>query len=162
MAGTVTDQSRTPPSAKINTLIQGAYKMKIMLEESAYKPSRAHGTDAGMDLRTPVDVTVPARGSVVIDTKTHVELPQGCAGLIVSKSGLSVKHGITSTGLVDEGFTGSIIVRLYNHSGTDYAFAAGDKVTQLVVTPVCYEPPEIVDSISGGECGDSGFGSTGR
>ena len=136
--------------------------MKIMLEESAYKPSRAHGTDAGMDLRTPVAVTVPAHGSVVIDTKTHVELPQGCAGLIVSKSGLNVKHGITSTGLVDEGFTGSVIVRLYNHSGTDYAFAAGDKVTQLAVIPVCYEPVEIVDSISGGERGDSGFGSTGR
>ena len=136
--------------------------MRIMLEESAYKPSRAHDTDAGMDLRTPVAVTVPAHGSVVIDTKTHVELPQGCAGLIVSKSGLSVKHGITSTGLVDEGFTGSIIVRLYNHSDTDYAFAAGDKVTQLVVIPVCYEPVEIVDSISGGERGDSGFGSTGK
>lgn len=75
--------------------------MKIMLEESAYKPSRAHDTDAGMDLRTPLAVTVPAHGSVVIDTKTHVELPHGCAGLLVSKSGLNVRHGITSTGLID-------------------------------------------------------------
>lgn len=136
--------------------------MKIMLEESAYKPSRAHETDAGMDLRTPVAVTVPAHGSVVIDTKTHVELPQGCAGLIVSKSGLNVKHGLVTTGLIDEGYTGSILVRIYNHSDEDHAFAAGDKVTQLVVIPVRYEPLEIVDGIGGGERGDDGFGSTGR
>lgn len=136
--------------------------MKIMLEESAYKPSRGHDTDAGMDLRTPVAVTVPAHGSVVIDTKTHVELPHGCAGLLVSKSGLNVKHGITSTGLIDEGYTGSILVRLYNHSDEDYTFEPGDKVTQLVVIPVRYEPLEIVDSIDGGERGDGGFGSTGK
>lgn len=136
--------------------------MKIMLEESAYKPSRAHETDAGMDLRTPVAVTVPAHGSVVIDTKTHVELPQGCAGLIVSKSGLNVKHGLVTTGLIDEGYTGSILVRIYNHGDEDHAFSAGDKVTQLVVIPVRYEPLEIVDGIGGGERGDDGFGSTGR
>lgn len=136
--------------------------MKIMLEGSAYKPSRGHDTDAGMDLRTPVAVTVPAHGSVVIDTKTHVELPHGCAGLLVSKSGLNVKHGITSTGLIDEGYTGSILVRLYNHSDEAYTFEPGDKVTQLVVIPARYEPLEIVDSIDGGERGDGGFGSTGK
>ena len=136
--------------------------MKIMLEESAYKPSRGHDTDAGMDLRTPVAVTVPAHDSVVVDTKTHVELPQGCGGLIVSKSGLNVKHGITSAGLVDEGYTGSIRVRLYNHSDEAYTFKPGDKVTQLVVFPVVYVPLEVVDSIDGGERGDDGFGSTGR
>lgn len=136
--------------------------MKIMLEESAYKPSRAHDTDAGIDLRTPVAVTVPAHGSVVIDTKTHVELPQGCAGLLVSKSGLNVKHGLVTTGLIDEGYTGAILVRLYNHSDEDYAFEPGDKVTQLVVFPVAYVPLEVVDSIDGGERGSDGFGSTGR
>lgn len=136
--------------------------MKIMLEESAYKPSRAHDTDAGMDLRTPVAVTVPAHGSVVIDTKTHVELPHGCAGLLVSKSGLNVRHGITSTGLIDEGFTGAILARLYNHSDEAYTFEPGDKVTQLVVIPARYDPLEIVDSIDGGERGDGGFGSTGK
>ena len=136
--------------------------MKIMLEESAYKPSRAHATDAGLDLRTPVAVTVPAHGSVVVDTKTHVELPQGCAGLIVSKSGLNVKHGLVTTGLIDEGYAGSILVRIYNHSDEDYSFEPGDKVTQLVVIPARYEPLEIVDSIDGGERGDGGFGSTGK
>lgn len=136
--------------------------MKVKVEDGGYVPSRAHTTDAGMDLRTPVAVTVPAHGSAVVDTKTHVELPQGCAGLIVSKSGLNVKHGITSAGLVDEGYTGSIRVRLYNHSDEAYTFEPGDKVTQLVVFPVVYVPLELVDSIDGGERGDDGFGSTGR
>ena len=136
--------------------------MRIKVEDGGYVPSRAHNTDAGMDLRTPVAVTVPAHDSVVVDTKTHVELPQGCGGLIVSKSGLNVKHGITSTGLIDEGYTGTILVRLYNHSDEDYSFNEGDKVTQLVVIPVRYEPVEIVPEISGGERGDNGYGSTGR
>lgn len=136
--------------------------MKIKVDMGGYVPSRAHNTDAGMDLRTPVAVTVPAHGSVVVDTKTHVELPQGCAGLIVSKSGLNVMHGITSAGLVDEGYTGSIRVRLYNHSDEAYTFEPGDKVTQLVVFPVVYVPLEVVDSIDGGERGSDGFGSTGR
>lgn len=136
--------------------------MRIKLDEGAFVPSRAHATDAGIDLRTPVAVTVPAHGSAVIDTGVHVELPQGCAGLLVSKSGLNVKHGITSTGLIDEGYTGTILVRLYNHSDTDYTFHEGDKVTQLVVIPVRYERVEIVDSINGGERGDNGYGSTGR
>lgn len=136
--------------------------MKIKVDMGGYVPSRAHNTDAGMDLRTPVAVTVPAHGSVVVDTKTRVELPHGCAGLIVSKSGLNVMHGITSTGLIDEGYTGTILVRLYNHSDEDYSFNEGDKVTQLVVIPMRYEPVEIVPEISGGERGDNGYGSTGR
>lgn len=136
--------------------------MRIKVESDGFEPSRAHATDAGLDLRTPIAVTVPAHGSVVVDTKTHVELPQGCAGLIVSKSGLNVKHGITSTGLIDEGFTGTILVRLHNHSDEDYVFEAGNKVTQLVVFPVRYEHVEVVDSINGGERGDDGYGSTGR
>lgn len=136
--------------------------MKIMVEDGGFEPVRAHETDAGLDLRTPVAMILPAQGTVVIDTKTHVELPHGCAGLLVSKSGLNVKYGITSTGLIDEGFTGSIRVRLVNHGWTDYHFAAGDKVTQLVVFPVRYEPVEIAPEIDGGERGDSGYGSTGR
>lgn len=136
--------------------------MRIKVDEGAYQPSRAHATDAGIDLRTPIKVTVPAHGSATIDTGVHVQLPQGCAGLLVSKSGLNVKHGITSTGLIDEGFAGSIIAKLYNDSDQDWTLEAGDKVTQLVVIPVMYVRVELVDSINGGERGDGGFGSTGR
>lgn len=136
--------------------------MEVMLDAGAYMPSRGHKTDAGLDLRTPKAVTVPAYESAVIDTGVHVALPHGCAGLLVSKSGLSVKHGITSTGLIDEGYAGSIVVKLYNNSGEDYRLEAGDKVTQLVVMPVVCEPLEQVSAFNVTERGNNGFGSTGR
>lgn len=136
--------------------------MEIMLDDGAYMPSRGHKTDAGLDLRTPKAVTVPAYGSVAVDTGVHVALPHGCAGLLVSKSGLNVKHDITSTGLIDEGYTGSIVVKLYNNKGEDYALEAGNKISQLVVIPVSYEPLEQVSVFNATERGDNGFGSTGR
>lgn len=136
--------------------------MEIMLDDGAYMPSRGHKTDAGFDLRTPNAVTVPAFGSAIVDTGVHVALPCGCAGLLVSKSGLNIKHDITSTGLIDEGYTGSIVVKLYNYGGEDHEFEAGDKVTQLVVMPVVCEPLEQVSAFRSSERGDAGFGSTGR
>jgi dUTP pyrophosphatase len=117
--------------------------------------------DAGVDLRTPTRVVLRAHDSVVVDTGVHVEIPCGCAGLLVSKSGLNVKCDITSTGLIDEGYTGSIAVKLYNHGGEMKVFKPGDKISQLVIIPVRYESIEQVDVISGGERGDNGFGSTG-
>lgn len=136
--------------------------MEIMLDEGAYMPTRGHEADAGLDLRTPKAVTVPAYESTTINTGVHVALPHGCAGLLVSKSGLNVKHDITSTGLIDEEYTGSIVVKLYNHGGEDYTFEAGDKVTQLVVLPVVCEPLEQVTVVNRTARGDNGFGSTGR
>lgn len=136
--------------------------MEIMLDDGAYMPARGHRTDAGLDLRTPKAVTVPAYGSVAVDTGVHVALPHGCAGLLVSKSGLNVRHGVTSTGLIDEEYTGSIVVKLYNNEGEDYSFEAGDKISQLVVIPVVREPLDQVSAFNATERGDNGFGSTGR
>ena len=136
--------------------------MEIILDDGAYMPARGHADDAGLDLRTPEAATVPAHGSMVVDTGVHVALPHGYAGLIVSKSGLNVRHGITSTGLIDEGYTGSIMVKLYNNGDEDHEFEAGDKITQLVVVPVLHEPLEQVSSFNPTERGDDGFGSTGR
>lgn len=136
--------------------------MEIMLDNGAYMPSRGHATDAGLDLRTPKAVTVPACGSTVVDTGVHVALPRGCAGLLVSKSGLNVNHDVTSTGLIDEGYTGSIVVKLYNNGPDDYRLAAGDRITQLVVMPVVRESLEQVSAFGATERGDNGFGSTGR
>lgn len=135
--------------------------MRVQLDEGAYLPERAHDVDAGVDLKTPTRVVLRAHDSVVVDTGVHVEIPHGCAGLLVSKSGLNTKCSITSTGLIDEGYTGSIAVKLYNHGGQMKIFESGDKISQLVIIPVRYEAIEEVDAISGGERGDNGFGSTG-
>lgn len=136
--------------------------MKVVLDCGAFLPERAHETDAGLDLKSPRLYTVPAHGHCIIPTGVHVQLPHGTAGLIVSKSGLNVKHGITSTGLIDEGYTGEIVVRLENATGTPKEVMRGDKISQLVVIPVMYESCETVKVLEDTERGDGGFGSTGR
>lgn len=136
--------------------------MKIKLDPMAWIPERAHDTDAGLDLKSPINITVPARGSATIDTGVHIQLPPGTAGMLKSKSGLNVKHGITSEGVIDEGYTGSIVVKLYNHTLDDYHVSVGDKISQLVIVPVIIPELEFVDDLEGGERGDNGFGSTGR
>lgn len=137
--------------------------MKIKLDDGAFTPIRAHKEDAGLDIRAKCEAVVPARGSMVFYTGVHVELPAGCAGLLVSKSGLNVRHDITSTGLLDEGYSGEIVAKLFNHGDEDYLVRAGDKITQLVVFPIWHDPViELVDEIRGGQRGDNGFGSSGR
>lgn len=106
--------------------------MKVMLDSGAFAPERAHKTDAGFDLRSPICIEVPAKGSVVIDTGVHVELPVGTAGFLKSKSGLNVNHDVTSDGVIDVGFTGTIKVKLYNLETETYLVLPGDKITQSV------------------------------
>ena len=138
--------------------------MKIILDVGAYLPTYAHDADAGMDLRTPVAFIVPAHGSYTVDTGVHIQIPVGQVGFIKSKSGLNVKGGGTATGVVDSGFSGSIRVKLYNHSDEDYMFSRGDKITQLVLLYIAKPENgfEVVDHFEETERGDNGFGSTGR
>ena len=136
--------------------------MKVKLDKGAYPPERAHKTDAGLDLRAIKPEVVPGHGSAVFDTGVHVQLPKGTAGILVSKSGLNVKADITNTGLIDEGYTGSIKVKLYNHGLHDHIITKGDKISQLVIIPVLYEPVELVEELEETERGNNGFGSTGK
>lgn len=137
--------------------------MKYMLDEGAFAPEYAHDTDAGMDLRTPKTVIVPAHSSAIIDTGVHIQIPNNYVGFLKSKSGLNVKHGILSEGVIDCGYTGSIVVKLYNHSNTDYVFRKGNKITQLVILPCATGALlEQVESFDETERGDNGFGSTGK
>lgn len=136
--------------------------MKITLDKGAHMPQRSHDSDAGIDIRAIGDHVIPAYGSRTIKTGVHIQLPHGYAGLFVSKSGLNVKQNITSTGLIDEGYTGELIVKLYNHGRSAYTVRDGDKITQLVIIPVAYEPLEVVEDLDDSERGDGGFGSTGR
>lgn len=123
---------------------------------------RAHDTDAGLDLYAAKDAVVNQYSSALFDTGVHVQLPPNTAGMLKSKSGLNVKHGITSEGVIDVGYTGSICVKLYNHSGVPYEVKRGDKISQLVIVPVIIPPLKVVDSLEETERGDRGFGSTGR
>ena len=136
--------------------------MRIKLDEGAKMPTRAHSTDAGLDLYSREEQVIPAKESAKFDTGVHIELPPGTVGMLKSKSGLNVKYGITSEGVIDVGFTGSIVAKLFNHSGRDYKVNVGDKITQLVIMPILTPDLEVVDELDATERGDNGFGSSGR
>lgn len=139
-------------------------KINIILDDEAIMPVRAHKTDAGYDLFSREDKKVPAHGSAIFDTGVHIELPTDplTVGFLKSKSGLNVHHNITSEGVIDAGYTGSIRVKLYNHGKLDYAVNKGDKISQLVILPVLTPELEEVNSFKPSERGDGGFGSTGK
>lgn len=136
--------------------------MKIMLDKGAYMPVRGHKDDAGLDLRTPIAFGIDPGGSAKIDTGVHFDIAPGLVGMLKSKSGLNVRFGITSEGVIDAGYTGSIVAKLYNHGESPVVFSAGDKITQIVFLPV-YIPDElvVVDEFAQTERGNGGFGSTG-
>ena len=136
--------------------------MKVMLDPGAKMPTRAHATDAGLDIYAMSGQIVSAKESAVFDTGVHIEIPVGYVGFLKSKSGLNVKHGITSEGVIDAGYTGSIVVKLYNNSGYDYKVNAGDKISQLVILPILTPGLEEVDALDDTERGAGGFGSTGK
>ncbi len=137
-------------------------KIKMKLDDKAFMPVRAYETDAGMDILSPVDCIVPANGSVSIDPGVHVEIPKGYAIFLKSKSGLMVNHNIRSEGVIDSGFSGSIVAKMFNDGPTLYRFFRGDKITQMVLLPIETPEIELVEEIDSGDRGDNGFGSTGR
>ena len=138
--------------------------MKIMLDPGAFMPTRAHPTDAGLDLYSTRDYIIKAGQAIVIDTGIHIELPQGHYGEIRSRSGLMCKHNIVAgDGTIDEGYTGSLKVKLFNlNAATDYRIKRGDKISQLVILPIITPELEVVDSLGKTARGNKGFGSTGR
>lgn len=142
----------------------GAEYMEIrtMIDEGAFMPTKAHEWDAGFDLKTPKDVYLMNGSSVTIDTGVHMAIPEGYVGMLKSKSGLNVKHGITCDGTIDAGYTGSIRAKLYNDSREPYTFQKGDKITQIVIIPIPKVELIRVDSLEETERGDNGFGSSGR
>lgn len=137
--------------------------MKVKLDPNAHLPTRAHETDAGLDLYSREAERIEPRGSASFDTGVHIELPKGFYGKIESKSGLNVNHGIVSCGgVIDEGYNGSIVVKLYNMTDEPYNVLPGDKIAQLVIMLYATPTIELADEISGGDRGEKGFGSTGR
>lgn len=138
--------------------------MKVKLDAGAYMPERAYRTDAGLDLRCREKVILWGGQSYVFDTGVHIEMPRGCFGKIESKSGLNTKYGIVSCGgVIDEGYTGSIRVKLYNLSDKSHEFEKGDKIAQLIIQPYVVEDCfELVETLTETPRGDKGFGSTGR
>jgi len=137
-------------------------KMKIKLSERAKMPVRAFPDDAGLDIFTPDMLIIKPHKSVKVDTGVHVEIPKGYVGFLKSKSGLNVKRNLIGEGVIDSGYTGSIVVKLYNLGEDIVLINAGEKIIQLVLLPIITPELEVVDELEATERGTGGFGSTGR
>ena len=131
-------------------------------------PSYARPGDAGADLRASRDVVLPARGGrALVPTGIAVAIPDGCAGLVLPRSGLALRHGVTclnSPGLIDAGYRGELQVLLVNHDPVkDYLVRRGDRIAQLVIVRVEEAKFDSVSAEGLGEAtrGSGGFGHTG-
>lgn len=137
--------------------------MKVKLLPGAKMPTRANKDDAGLDLYAAYGATIHPGESASFDTGVCIELPKNTFGKIESRSGLNVKHGVVSCGgVVDCGYTGSIVVKLYNLSDTPYRINAGDRIAQLIIQPYVIVGLEETDELAKSDRGAAGFGSSGK
>ena len=142
-------------------MLNEAAFLNVKLDEGAKMPTRAHDTDAGLDLYAMHDAVIPMFGSVKLDTGCHVAIPKNYVGLITSKSGL-MSEGITSRGTIDSDYRGSIKAVLFNHNNRPYRIQKGQKITQLVILPIITPQPVQVDNLEETVRGEGGFGSSGK
>ncbi len=137
-----------------------------LLGGDAFLPTRAHPGDAGLDLRASEAAHLGPGERWSVGTGVAVEIPDGHAGLVLPRSGLAREHGIAlvnSPGLIDSGYRGEIRVLLLNTDpAAVYRVDSGDRIAQLVVTPIAQtEPVEAAELAQSGR-GADGFGSSGR
>lgn len=130
-------------------------------------PAAQHEGDAGYDLRAREAVALPpAGGRAAVPTGIAVAIPAGWAGLVLPRSGLALRHGVTclnAPGLIDAGFRDEIRVILINHDPTEtFKIEVGDRIAQLVIQAVEAIEWVEVDDLRESARGRGGFGSTGR
>jgi dUTP pyrophosphatase len=136
------------------------------LRPEAVLPSRAHPGDAGLDLVAAEGLTLAPGERGAVPTGWAVAVPPAHAGLVVPRSGLARRHGITvanAPGLVDAGYRGELMVLLVNLGAEPHRVEPGDRVAQLVIAPVALPDAVEADELpeSDGR-GTGGFGSSGR
>jgi dUTP pyrophosphatase len=137
------------------------------LRPEAWEPARAHAGDAGYDLRSVDEVSLPPGGRALVRTGISVAIPQGYAGLVLPRSGLAMRHGVApvnTPGLIDSGYRGEIMVPLINHDREEtFRIERGMRVAQLVLTraeKVTFVEVEMLEAGTDGR-GEGGFGSSG-
>ncbi|MDQ6726942.1 MAG: dUTP diphosphatase [Actinomycetota bacterium] len=139
----------------------------VRLDPDLPLPAYARPGDAGADLVAAEDVVLAARGGrALVPTGVAVAVPPGYAGLVMPRSGLALRHGVTvlnAPGLVDAGYRGELRVLLVNTDpDDDYAVHRGDRIAQLVVVAVQELAVRVVDNLPATERGEGGFGHSGR
>jgi dUTP pyrophosphatase len=138
----------------------------VRLDPDLPLPAYAHPGDAGLDLRSRVDVVVPpAGGRALVPTGVAIAIPEGHAGWVLPRSGLALNHGIAlvnAPGLIDAAYRGELKVILLNTDpSTPFEVHRGDRIAQLVIQRFATVRWDVVDSLEGDDRG-GGFGHTGR
>jgi dUTP pyrophosphatase len=135
------------------------------LDPDASLPEQAHSGDAGLDLRSIEDVEVGPGERAMVRTGLAVAIPDGHAGLVLPRSGLASKHGLTlanAPGLIDAGYRGELICAVVNLDPRESVkIARGDRIAQFVIVAVPEVRPAWVDELPRSSRGEGGFGSTG-
>lgn len=133
------------------------------LHPDAFIPRRSNESDAGLDLVSVTDITIPPLGRAAVSTGIAVAIPEGHAGLIWPRSGLAVKNGINVlAGVVDAGYRGEVKVVLHNtDTKFDYRVEKGARIAQLIVQYVVTHRIVEVAELDDTDRGEGGFGSTG-
>lgn len=139
----------------------------LRLDPDLPLPAYARPGDAGIDLMARVSTVIqPGGGRALVPTGVAVSLPEGCAGFVLPRSGLALKHGVTclnTPGLIDSGYRGELKVILVNTDPLQpFTLERGERIAQLVVMEVPQVRLVEVDSLDPSTRGDQGFGSTGR
>ena len=135
------------------------------IHPDAVLPAYAHPTDAGMDVRSVEDITIPAGRHALVRTGMVALLPPGYEIQVRPRSGLALKFGVTvlnTPGTIDAGYRGEIGVILANFGSADFAVAKGDRIAQFVVAPVLQPTVAEAETIDETDRGAGGFGSTGK
>lgn len=124
-------------------------------------PTKGSEEAAGLDIRSTIDIVIPAHDRTIIPTGIKVRPPMGTYCRIAPRSGLAVKGIDVAAGVIDRDYTGEIKAILVNHTGEAVQISAGERIAQLVVEQIAYVKPQIVDQLSITTRGTDGFGSTG-
>jgi dUTP pyrophosphatase len=138
-----------------------------ILREGAILPAYGSAEAAGADLYACLEapVTIEPGKTAFIPTGIAMAVPVGCAGLIYARSGLACKRGLApanKVGVIDSDYRGEILVALHNHGAEAQTVEHGERVAQMVITPVLTPAYEAADSLSETERNAGGFGSTGK
>lgn len=135
------------------------------LDAGLPRPAYARPGDAGLDLHAAADVTLAPGARALVGTGVAVAIPEGFAGLVVPRSGLALRHGVSlvnTPGLIDAGYRGEVRVLLVNHDpAAPVTLRRGERIAQLVVLPVEQAELAEVDELPPSARGPGGFGSTG-
>lgn len=149
-------------------------KLKVVLEEGAFTPTRGTELAAGLDLYSPIDFDIPPAhvtragtavqlGRYQIDTKVQVQIDKGYEGTVRGRSGLAFNSNIIGhLGTIDADFRGTVKVLLLNTGAQTVRVKRGERIGQLVISPVAMPVVEEVTSLTETERGEGGLGSTGK